>query len=218
MAWLGQVGHHEGDRGVFANNIHLAVELRLLGLKIGQRLGRLSVHALNPQHKSFLLLGVRPLVRRLATQTTPHRIRQILLAHILRLRFPDGKRERWILARITGHHGAGFIPVRLAVKMGVGPTVDIRARLKSNLLGIHFQANPFAGLRKIAHAAATCRAILAPRDFVFSPVSPLFPIAGVKLQHDLLGRIKSVEVHVGKQLHAFLHDQRRVGAADDELF
>ena len=217
MAWLGQVGHHEGDRGVFANNIHLAVELRLLGLKIGQRLGRLSVHALNPQHKSFLLLGVRPLVRRLATQTTPDGIRQILFAHVFRLRLPHGVRERGILRRIAGHFRTGLVPVRLAVKMSERPAIDFRPRFEADLCRVYFQSHPFPGFGQISQPVAACGLIFTPIYFVIAPIRAVFPRAVIELQHDLLGRIQCVEVNVRKQFHAFLNDQRRVGAANHKL-
>ena len=217
LARLGQIGHHEGDRGIFANGIHLAGELRLLGLKIGQCLGRLGVHALNPQHKSLLLLGVRPLVRCLATQTTPDGIRQILFAHVFLLRLPHGERECGILRRIAGHRRTGFVPVRLAVKMSKRPAIDFRTRLEADLGRVHFQAHPFAGFGQISQPLPAGGLVFTPINFVVAPISTMFPRAVIKLQHDLLRWIERIEIHVREQFHSFLDDQRWVGATNHKL-
>ena len=101
--------------------------------------------------------------------------------------------------------------------MGVGPAVDLRARLQSHLRDIYFQSDPPAALGQIAHATTAYRTRLAPLDFVVPPVSTVLPVVRMKLQHDLLGWIECVDIDVGKKFHSLLNYQGGVSSAEDEL-
>ena len=101
--------------------------------------------------------------------------------------------------------------------MRVGPAVDFGTGLEADLRGIHFKSHPLASLGKVPQSPAAGAFVFAPINLVSAPVSAMFPRAVIKLQHDLLGRIKRVEVHMREKFHALLDDQGRVGTANDEL-
>ena len=90
-----------------------------------------------------------------------------------------------------------------------------RAGLQADLRGFDFQPHPFAGFGQRAHRQRPGVSGRAEGNQVLAPVGPMLPRAVVELQHDLLGRIRRIEIDVGEQLVA-LADLASAGLASGE--